>query len=246
MGYRIFVAGATGAIGKPLTSLLVEAGHEVFGSTRSEVKAEQLRAAHVEPVVLDVFDQTALSRALATIRPTIVMHQLTDLPPGLEPSLMSAAITRNARVRTEGTSNLVAAALAAGARRLIAQSIAWAYAPGPQPYTEDQPLDLHAEGTRALTVGAVATLEQLTMNSPPLAGVILRYGQLYGPGTGRNQPAGSAPVHVDAAANAALLAIDRAQPGPFNIAEDTGVVSTAKARTELGWDPRFRSGNGRP
>jgi hypothetical protein len=94
-------------------------------------------------------------------------------------------------------------------------------------------------------VEGVAALERLTMSSPPLEGVVLRYGQIYGPGTGRDEPAGATPVHVDAAAHAALLAIERAQPGIFNIAESDAVLSTEKARLQLGWDSNFRLRQGR-
>jgi nucleoside-diphosphate-sugar epimerase len=140
--------------------------------------------------------------------------------------------------------NLVTAALESGTRRLIAQSLAcWVYAPGPQPYFENDPLDLSAEGTGAIVVEGIVTLERLTLTSPSLEGVVLRYGQIYGPGTSSGEPAGSAPLHVDAAAHAALLAIKGAKPGIFNIAEDTGYVSIAKARRELGWDPGFRLRN---
>jgi len=177
---------------------------------------------------------------MATVQPDIIMHQLTDLALGLDPKLMDEARVRNARIRSEGTKNLVAAALAGGARRIIAQSIAWAYAPGPQPYAENDALDLEAEGTRGITVRGVATLERLTTTSQPLGGIVLRYGQLYGPGTGNDTPSGSAPLHVDAAAQAALLSIQRGEPGVYNIAEDTGFISIAKARRELGWDPGFR------
>ncbi len=170
----------------------------------------------------------------------IVIHKLTDLQLGGDPKMMAEAIVRNARIRSEGTQNLVAAGLAASARRLIVQSIAWAYAPGPQPYSENDPLDLDAEGTRGTSVRGVAMLERLTITSQPLEGVVLRYGQLYGPGTGNDQASGSAPLHVDAAAHAALLAVERGKAGIFNIAEDSGFVSIAKARRELGWDPGFR------
>jgi nucleoside-diphosphate-sugar epimerase len=237
---RILLAGAAGAIGRRLVPLLVDAGHEVFGTTRSEARARALRSAAVSPVVMDAFDAPAVARIVAAIHPEVVIHQLTDLPAGLDPSRMAEALVRNARIRSEGTRNLVAAALGAGARRLIAQSIAWVYAPGGEPHSEADPLDLHAEGTRALTVEGVVALERLTTASPPLEGVVLRYGQIYGPGTGRDAPAGSAPLHVDAAAHAALLAIDRAEPGIFNIAEESAFVSSAKARGELGWNPRFR------
>src|SRR5436305_6668197 len=131
---RIFLAGATGAIGRRLVPLLLGAGHDVVGTTRSTSKADALRAAGVEPVVLDVFDAAGLARAVSAARPDIVVHQLTDLPPGLDPSRMAEGTRRNARMRSEGTQNLVAAALSAGSPRLVAQSIAWMYAPGPEPH----------------------------------------------------------------------------------------------------------------
>ena len=185
---RVLLAGATGAVGTRLTTLLVAAGHEVFGTTRFAAKAESLRAAGAHPVVVDALDEAALARAVAAARPAIVIHQLTDLPPGLDPAGMPDALVRNARLRREGTRNLVAAALAAGVRRLIAQSIAWAYAPGPEPHREEDPLDLAAAGARGASVGAVAELERLTLASPPLEGIVLRYGNLWGPGTGRERP----------------------------------------------------------
>jgi nucleoside-diphosphate-sugar epimerase len=172
--------------------------------------------------------------------PEVVIHQLTDLPKNLQPSQMPAAIVRNARIRAEGTRNLVSAALAAGARRLVAQSIAWAYAPGGEPHAEDDPLDVEAEGDRGITVRGVSSLETLTLKSPPLEGVVLRYGQLYGPGTHSDKPSASAPVHVDAAAYAALLAIDYGLPGIYNVAQANTHVSTLKVSKELGWSEDFR------
>src|SRR5262245_42795544 len=236
---RIFLAGATGAIGKRLVPLLRMAGHHVVGLTRSPAKADALRAADVEPVVVDVFDAPALSRAVADARPDVVIHQLTDLPPGLDPSRMAEAGPRNARIRSEGTENLVRAALASGTRRLLAQSIAWIYAAGPQPYTEVDPLDIHAQGTRAITVSGVAALERLTLSSPPLEGVALRYGHLYGPGTGADR-ADAPSLHVDAAAAAALLAIEKVHAGIYNIAEPNEYLSIEKAERHLGFDPSFR------
>jgi nucleoside-diphosphate-sugar epimerase len=238
---RIFLAGATGAIGHRLGPLLRKAGHHVVGTTRSSTKGEALRATGIEAVVVDVFDAAALSHAVAGARPEIVMHQLTDLPPGLDAARMAEAGSRNARIRREGTENLVRAALAAGARRLIAQSIAWMYAPQPQPYTEADPLDIEAQGARAITVGGVVALERLTLASPPLEGVVLRYGHLYGPGTGADRTEAPS-LHVDAAAVAALLAIEKAHPGIYNIAEPSGYLSTEKAQRELGFDPGFRLG----
>jgi nucleoside-diphosphate-sugar epimerase len=240
---KVFLAGATGAIGKRLVSQLLDAGHEVFGTTRSERKAAELETAGVTPVVVDVFDALALSRAMTAVRPVIVMNQLTDLPANLEPSGMAEGIVRTTRIRIEGTRNLVAGALEAGVRRMIGQSLAcWVYADGPQPYSETAPLDLRAESPYAVVVEGVDALERLTTMSPPVEGVVLRYGQIYGPGTGRDEPTGPAPLHVDAAAYAALLAIDRGSPGIFNIAEDDGFVSIEKARRELGFDPGFRLG----
>jgi nucleoside-diphosphate-sugar epimerase len=240
MGHRILLAGASGAIGTSLTPLLRAAGHSVVGTTRSAAKAEALRALGAEPAVVDVFDAEGLMRAVAAARPEVVIHQLTDLPDGLDPSRMEEATQRNARIRDEGTGNLVRAAIAAGARRLVAQSIAWAYAPGTRPYREGDPLDLGAEGRRGVTVRGVAALERRTLNAPPLAGIVLRYGQIYGPGTGFEEGKGPCPLHVDAAACAALLAVDKGAPGIFNIAEPNDEIATDKARTELGWDPAFR------
>jgi nucleoside-diphosphate-sugar epimerase len=241
---KVFLAGATGAIGKRLVPLLRDAGYEVFGTTRSESKAAGLQSFGVTPVVVDVFDAPALSQAVAAARPEVVIHQLTDLPANLEPSGMAEGVVHTTRIRKEGTRKLVAAALAAGVRRFIAQSLAcWVYADGPEPYSESDPLDLRGDGPYAIVVEGVVALERLTTASPPLEGVVLRYGQIYGPGTGFDEATGSAPLHVDAAAQAALLAIEGAKPGIFNIAEDTGYVSIAKARRELGWDPGFRLRN---
>jgi len=237
---RIFLAGAAGAIGRRLVPLLLGAGHHVVGTTRSTSKADVLLATGVEPVVLDIFDRALLTRAVSAARPDIVIHQLTDLPPGLDPSQMAERTKRNARMRSEGTQSLVSAVLASGARRLIAQSIAWMYAPGPQPHSEEDPLDIHAQGTRAITVAGVVTLERLAISSPPIEGIVLRYGHLYGPNTG-SDVAGEAPsLHVDAAASAALLAVETARKGIYNIAEPNAYLSVEKARRELGFDPSFR------
>ena len=215
--------------------LLVEAGYEAFGTTRSEARARELKAAGVRPVVVDVFDAAALERALVRAKPQVVIHQLTDLPPGLDPKRMAAALPRNARLRIEGTRNLVNAALVAGVRRFIAQSIAWAYAPGDEPHVEADPLEVGASGDRRITVDGVWELERLSLTSRPLEGIVLRYGQLYGPGTGRDKPEGSCPLHVDAAARAALLAITKGKHGAYNIAEPNRYIATDKARKELGW-----------
>ncbi len=238
MATKVFLAGATGVVGRRLVPLLVAAGYQTFGTTRTAVKTASLKDAGVTPVVVDVFDASALHATLVDVRPEIVIHQLTDLPDRLDPALMPEATPRNARIRREGTHNLVAAAMAAGARRFIAQSIAWVYATGPEPHCEDDPLD--TTGSRADTVGAVAALEAQTLGTPSLSGVVLRYGQFYGPETGTDGPTQDVPLHVDAAAHAAFLAIDRGAAGIFNVAEPNPHVATDKAERELGFDARFR------
>lgn len=180
-----------------------------------------------------------LADAVWATRPQVVIHQLTDLPPGVDPARMADAIPRNARVRSEGTRNLIAAAREAGARRLIAQSIAWLYAPGTPPYVEDHPLR-PAEGASRVSIEGVVALETQVLNAPSLNGIVLRYGQFYGPGTGVEAPGAPGSVHIDAAAQAALLAVDRGRPGIFNVAEPGGPVLAEKAVRELGWDPDFR------
>ncbi|RAZ91923.1 dTDP-glucose 4,6-dehydratase [Mesorhizobium hawassense] len=239
MGHRIFLAGGSGAIGRRLLPQLVAAGHQVTATTRQAAKAEDLRALGADPVVVDVFDATRLRAAVAAARPEIVIHQLTDLPAGLDPSRMAEAIARNARIRDEGTRNVVEAAKAAGAKRLIAQSIAWAYAPGSEPHSETDPLDSGAEGGRAVSVGGVIALEKHVLGAAPMTGIVLRYGHLYGPVTGAETAADPA-VHVDAAAYAALLAVERGSQGTFNVAEPNGHVTTDKAVSELDWHAGFR------
>jgi nucleoside-diphosphate-sugar epimerase len=141
----------------------------------------------VSPVVVDVFDSEALATAVLDAKPEIAMHQLTDLAAVQDPAKRSSALARNARIRNEGTRNLVAAARKAGASRLIAQSIAWAYAPGPRPYCEDHPLDLNAEGDQLVSVRGVEALEGQVLGAP-MEGLALRYGRLYGPGSGADTP----------------------------------------------------------
>jgi nucleoside-diphosphate-sugar epimerase len=130
---RLFPAGASGAIGRRLVPLLLRAGHEVTGSTRSAETGKALEQAGVKPAILNVFDVPAVFSALRAAKPEIVIHQLTDLPQEFDQTLISASYARNARIRTEGTRNLLAGASAAGARRLVVQSIAFAYAPGDEP-----------------------------------------------------------------------------------------------------------------
>ena len=240
MQKRIFLAGAAGAVGRRLCLLLIADGWQVTGTTRSPEKAALLQDMGVEPAIVDVYDEARLRRALADAAPEIVIHQLTDLPPGLDPARMKDAVGRTARLREIGTRNLIAAAVAAKARRLIVQSIAFAYGPGPKPYGEDTPLNIGAHGEPGLSARGVASMEQQTLDAP-LASVILRYGKFYGPGTGFDRPAKDGPLHVDAAADAARRALTRGL-GVYNIAEADGAVSSGKAAAALGWSAEFRIG----
>src|SRR5262245_49919872 len=148
---RVFLAGSTGVIGSRLLPMLVDAGHHVTALTRRPERAAALRAAAAEPVVADVLDAGAIAEAVLRAAPDIVMHQLTDLS--------NADTTANAELRTVGTRHLVDAALSAGVRRVVAQSITWAYASGPEPAVETAPLDLDAPDPRGRTVLGVDALE---------------------------------------------------------------------------------------
>ena len=181
-----------------------------------------------------------------------------------DPALVVASYAKNAHIRTEGTRNLIAAAQAAAAQRFIVQSIAFAYAPqkpandghfleerfpgrgsgkpsesSVEPHPETDPLDL-ADPIRSVTVKGAADMEGQVLSASELDAIVLRYGFLYGPGTWHEAPTRKPGLHVDAAAHPALLAITQGAAGVYNIADDDSVVSIAKARAELGFDPRFR------
>ncbi|MEU3013716.1 NAD-dependent epimerase/dehydratase family protein [Nocardia asteroides] len=191
---RIFLAGATGVIGTRLLPLLIGAGHEVAGTTRSPGNAAALRAAGAVPVVVDVYDAPALAAAVTEFAPELVMHQLTDLPD--DAAELAARGAANARIRTEGTANLLAAAAAAGARRFLAQSIAWEPAGG--------------------RGAVIASHESAVLEA---GGVVVRYGQFYGPGTYyETTPPGHPRIHVDAAAVRTMELLD-APSGAVVVAE---------------------------
>lgn len=220
---RIFLAGASGVIGRRIIAVLIAQGHQVTGLTRKNPDA--LRAHGAVPVMGDVYDVQGLHQAVRAAAPEVVMHQLTDLAVGDREA--------NARIRTEGTRNLVDAAQAAGARRVIAQSIAWAYEGGDEPADEQTPLDVGGDAARKGTVDGVTALENTVQTAPEW--VILRYGLLYGPSTWYAQDglmadkARSAQlvadadvssfVHVDDAAAAAVQALDW-PTGTVNICDD--------------------------
>jgi nucleoside-diphosphate-sugar epimerase len=236
---RVFLAGASGVIGRRLVPLLVRAGHQVTGTTRSADKVDALRALGAEPAVVDVFDAAGVSRAVQDARPDVVIHQLTDLPFAPGTPRYEEGLERNAKLRIDGTRNLADAARAAGVRRMITQSIAFVYALGEGARAETDPLDTGATGARKRTVDGVVAMEQATLAMPE--GIVLRYGLLYGPGTWFEREKRGAPaLHVDAAAQAAVLALSKGKPGIYNIAEDDGALSVEKAKRDLGFDASFR------
>jgi nucleoside-diphosphate-sugar epimerase len=236
---RIFLAGASGAIGRRLTPLLLAAGHQVTGITRNTANARALEAAGIAAMMVDVFDASALKSAVMSAAPEIVIHQLTDLPRVVEDEAqLATSYPGNARIRTEGTRNLIAAAQAASVRRFIVQSVAFGYAPGGEPHSEADPLNV-TDGPRAVTVRAAADMERQVLTSG-MEAIVLRYAFFYGPGTWHADPVRKPSLHIDAAAQAALLAVTRGQTGIYNIAEEDGTVSIAKARAALGFDPAFR------
>lgn len=238
---RIFLAGASGAVGRRLVPLLLKAGHEVTGATRSPETAKALAETGVEPVVLDIFDGPAVADAMRAANAEIVIDQLTDFPKVFDAAAMAASYIRNVRLYSEGTRNLIEAARVAGARQMMVQSYAFAYVPGGEPHSETDPLNLD-DPVRGPVIAGVAEMERRMLSAPGIEPVVLRYGLLYGPGTWSETPTGKPALHIDAAANAALLAVAHGTAGVYNIANDDGAVSIAKARRELGFDPAFRLG----
>jgi nucleoside-diphosphate-sugar epimerase len=236
---KVFVAGASGAIGRPLVRQLLAAGHEVTGMSRREENAAAIRAAGAKAVVCDVFDAAALESAVREAAPEVVIHELTSLPPRLDPKSKDALAPTN-RLRGEGTRNLIAAAKAAGARRLIAESVAFFYvAEGDWVKSEDAPAFGEAPGQFGEAAVALAELERQVTGTQGLEGVVLRYGWLYGPGTyydrdgsqtedfhKRRMPivgkgAGTFSfVHVEDAASATVAAVERGKPGVYNVVDD--------------------------
>ncbi|MFI5779126.1 NAD-dependent epimerase/dehydratase family protein [Nocardia sp. NPDC051570] len=195
---RIFLAGASGVLGTRLTPLLIAAGCEVAGMTRSPAKAELLAGLGAEPVVCDVYDAAALEQAVRAYAPDLVMHQLTDLPDSRAD--LAAGRSGNARIRREGTANLLAAARAAGTQRVIAQSVAW---------------EMSGE--------SLAAQEFLEKSVLDVGGVVLRYGQFYGPDTYYPDSADFPDpprIHIDEAAARTVSALDLA-PGVYSLT-DTG------------------------
>jgi 2-alkyl-3-oxoalkanoate reductase len=235
---RIFVAGGTGAIGRPLVSALAGAGHEVTVFSRSAARVTALGIPDVVAAVGDALDARTLTTAVQAASPDVVVNQLTNLPQTASPTAIRRGFARTTRLRNEASGTLVRAARAAGARRVVAQSIAFAYRPGPGVRTEADPLWTDAAGQIGHLAGSLATLESVTLGDDALEGVVLRYGSFYGPGTYfapdglyatmvrrrllplPGQGAGRFGfVHVDDAARATVAALD-GPVGVFNVVDD--------------------------
>lgn len=193
---RIYLAGASGVIGSRLIPLLVDAGHTVGAMTRSSKNASRLAAASAEPIVCDVFDRQALTAAVQAFSPDLVLHELTDLPDAAED--LPKARLLNARIRSEGTRNLIDAMIGLDAPKIVAQSVAWTMDPGPE-------------------ADAVVTLEEAVLAAN---GVVLRYGFFHGPGTYWESELPPAPrVQIDLAAARTLEALD-APSGILTVIDD--------------------------
>lgn len=216
-------------IGRPLGTLLRKHGHQVVGATRYPSRISELEALDVVPAVMNALDAASVERAVT--QPEVLIHQLTDLPKSYVPQEVDAARERNTRLRIIGTANLMMAATMHGAQRVVAQSIAFAYAPGTLPYEETAPLHEQATDSTRVAVQGVVALERAVTGTTGIHGIVLRYGRLYGPGTWFDaKPPPPPVVHPHAAAHAALLALTRGRPGIYNVAEDDGAVSIARAR----------------
>ena len=238
---RVFVAGATGAVGRRLVPLLVSRGHFVAGMTRSPEKADAVRAMGAEPVVADALDRDAVVEAVARTRPDAVVHQLTALTEIKSFRRFDRDFAVTNRLRTEGADHLLEAALAAGARRFVAQSYGnWSYErSGDGLKTEEDPFDPSPPADQSRTLDAIRHLERAVAEAPGIDGIALRYGNFYGPGTGlaadgnlvalvrkRRLPiVGDGGgvwsfVHVDDVATATTAALERGAPGVYNVADD--------------------------
>lgn len=253
------MAGATGAIGRRLVPMLLAASHDVTAMTRSPARAEELRSAGAEPVVADALDAEAVRAAIAAAAPAAIVHELTSIPQRIRPRRLERDFALNDKLRREGTVNLVAAAQAAGVGRIVVQSIAFSYAPGPPGtvHAEDDPLRTPAQSPAPYRSSAQALLD-LERTARSASGLVLRYGYFYGPGTAFS-PAGSSGqdivrrrlpivgdgggvwsfVHIDDAASATVAALTHGAPGAYNVVDD----EPAAVRE---WVPALASALGAP
>jgi nucleoside-diphosphate-sugar epimerase len=245
---KVFVAGATGVLGRQLVPQLVARGHEVVGMTRTASKQDAVRALGARPAVADALDPDAVAQAVASAEPEVIVHQLTALSGKMSARDMrhpdrSVAVTMTNRLRTEATDNLLAAGRAVGARRFVAQSIAafrFARTGGPV-QTEADPLDPNPPAALRTGQAAILHLEQAVTTIEWGEGLALRYGSFYGPGTGISlapDAVMAAPirkrrfpivgdgggvwshVHIEDAAAATAIAVERGRPGIYNVVDD--------------------------
>lgn len=236
---RVFLAGASGVIGRRLVERLLGAGHEITALARSDEKAAALRERGVEPAIADALDGDALRAVVLAARPEVVVNQLTALPANLDPRKYERDLAATSRLRRAAGPVLASAAAQAGARRIVAQSVSFMLDPsGPWIQDEDAPVYRNPPGPLREAVAAMTTLEQATLNTPGVEGVVLRYGFFYGDGqfsrdgaTARDVRRRRLPVvgsgkgrfsfvHVDDAADATLRALDHGSPGIYNITDD--------------------------
>ena len=301
----VFIAGGTGAVGRRLIPLLIESGHRVVALTRRPDRAAGLERLGATAAVADALDGAALTGAVVRVHPQVVIHELTALTGLRDFQHFDRTFAATNRLRTEGTDNLLAAARAAGAHRFVAQSYAgWPFARTGGPVKDEEaPLDPDPPRAARESLAAIRHLERAVVEAPGMEGLVLRYGGLYGPGTSL-EPGGEqfedlrrrrfpvvgsgggiwSFVHVDDAARATALAVERGAPGLYNVVDDDpapviewlpalareiaappprrvpawlarlvagGYVvaamteirgaSNAKARRELGWEPRYPS-----
>src|SRR4051812_31271048 len=246
---KIFVAGASGALGRQLVALLAEAGHEVGGTTTSPQKLQTLRALGAQPVVLGLLDAEAVGRAVAQTEPDVVVHEATALS-GIGGSFrkFDETFAQTNRLRREGTDNLLAAALAVGARKLVAQSYAgWTFArEGAAVKDEDAALDSAPASNAKQTIAAIRYLEECVVAAKGLDGIVVRYGGFYGPGTSFAEDGESFEairkrafpivgegggmasfIHVEDAARATFAAVERGRLGIYNIVDDDPAPTSA-------------------
>lgn len=236
---KFFVAGGTGAIGRPLIGELLARGHTVVAVTRSPEGAKALAERGVEPAVADVFDPDAMKAVLNKARPEVVIEQLTALPQTYTTEAMIAAGPLNNRIRLEGGANVLAAAHAAGVRRYLRQSIAFWAEPGSGLADEETPLAFNASPAVAADARVITELEHHLLENPDIEGIALRYGFFYGPGTWFNPDGDVArqvrqqefPIvgngegvwswlHIEDAALATATAAEHGHPGIYIIAND--------------------------
>ena len=240
---RIFVAGATGALGQQLVPQLVSAGHEVTGMTRSESKVGLLRDLGAEPVVADALDAEAVNAAVVAARPDVVINQLTAIPDDLNGRNLDKLFEQTNRLRTEGTDIMLAAAVAAGAKRYIAQGFApWSSElDGPRVQDETAPLPSDPPKTVVELLDAIRYLESAVTSAEGIDGLVLRYGGFYGPGTSMatNPDTGMAAmvrkrkmpivgkgtgvwsfIHIADAASATVAALEQGRTGIYNVTDD--------------------------